>query len=538
LAQKKEVFARQATGLVRNASLFDAFLFGLSCSIPFAANFFLYPVYTYFLPGADWTIAALIGLALAVPVYIVYAGLGSMMPRAGGDYVFQSRGVHPIWALTSSIGWTVFLVIPFFSVLLLLSSVTLGFVPLFTITGAVTGNSALGNASAWLSTPTGTFTFTALAIILTVVVSVAGIKTMARAFRFAFLPITLITGLTLIYLFISTNPASFQGEFNHYMTILNGTSNSYSNVLSATSNAGFSTPPFNLVNTILLATVITVTFLMWAAWSVPVLGEIKGGGNMRNLLVTFGTGGAFQVFFLMIPELYGFQRAVGTTFMNAIAFQAYNHTTSLPFYPSVAILSLMMTNSPLIMVLASIGYIMVGWAQLQTAFFNGSRYFLAGSIDGLLPGWLSAPVRRFGSAFYCVMSMFVLMMIYAVVLDFFPSLSTYVTIAVWSSPGIFFGTCLAAVLIPWRNKNIYSASPVARYRGLLTVCGIIGFATCGFVLIGYLVLPQLLIGLGLTGGLIIIGVAVVATIWYVVYRQYKLRKGLDIGLVYKEIPPE
>jgi basic amino acid/polyamine antiporter, APA family len=539
LTSRPKLFTRDATGLVRNASLLDAFLFGLSCSIPFAANFYLYPFYTYILPGADWTVASIIALVFAIPIYIVYAGLGSMMPRAGGDYVFQSRGVHPIWALISSIGWTVFLVIPFFSVLLLVSSVSLGFVPLFTIGGAVTGNSALASASTWLSSPVGTFTFTALAIIITALVSIAGIKTMARAFRYAFLPITLITGITLIYLFASTSPTAFQNDFNHYMTILNGTSNSYSTVLSATAKAGFTTPAFSWVNTLLLATVITVTFLMWAAWSSPVLGEIRGGGNLRNLLVTFGTAGAFQTFFLLAPELYGFQHSVGTNFMNAVSYSAYTPgVVSLPFFPSVAIFSLMMTTSPLIMVLASVGYIMVGWAQLQTAFFNGSRYFLAGSIDGLLPAWLTAPQKRFGAAFYCVMAMFVLLMSYAFVLDFYPSLSTYVAIAVWSSPGIFFGTSLAAILIPWRRKQIYSNSPIAKYKGLLPICGIIGFAITGFVLIGYLVIPQMLAGLSSRGAVIVISVVVMAVIWYFAFQRYKLSKGQDISLAYKEIPPE
>jgi basic amino acid/polyamine antiporter, APA family len=533
-----ERFARQSTGLVRNASLFDAFLFGISVSIPFAANFFLYPLYTYFLPGADWTIAAIIGLLFAIPIYVVYAGLGAMMPRSGGDYVFQSRGVHPIWALISSIGWTVFLVIPFFSVLLLFSSVTLGFVPLFTIAGSVTGSTALTSASTWLSSETGSFVFTALSILITLIVSLAGIRWMARAFRYIFLPITIITGITLIYLFFTTTPTTYQNDFNGYMLKLNGTSNAYTNVLNVAQKGGFTTPPFSLTNTVLLATVITVTFLMWAAWSAPVLGEIKGSGNMRNLLVTFFAGGLFQTFFLLAPELYGFQHSVGTGFMNAVAYLNYNSPATLPFYPSVAILSLMMTTAPIVMVLASIGYIMVGWAQLQTAFFNGSRYLFAGSIDGVLPKWLSSTQRRFGATFYSIIAMFVLLMVYAVVLDFFPSLSSYVTIGVWSSPGIFFGTSLAAILIPRRNKNIYSTSGVAKYRGLLTLCGILGFAVTGFVLIGYLTIPQLLIGLGANASFIILGVAAVAIIWYFVYRHVQLRKGLDISLAYKEIPPE
>lgn len=179
LSQAKASFARKSSGLIRDATLFDAFVFGVSLAIPFAANFFLFPLYTYFLPGADWTITTVIGFVIAIANYVIYAGFGSMMPRSGGDYVFQSRGVHPILSFLSVISWDVFLQAPLFAVILLSSSLALGITPLLLMAGTLQGSSALVEAGAWASGPTGSFVISAVLLLLALLANVLGIKWVA-----------------------------------------------------------------------------------------------------------------------------------------------------------------------------------------------------------------------------------------------------------------------------------------------------------------------------------------------------------------------
>lgn len=539
MSQAKASFARKSSGLIRDATLFDAFVFGVSLAIPFAANFFLFPLYTYFLPGADWTIATVIGFVIAIANYVIYAGFGSMMPRSGGDYVFQSRGVHPILSFISVISWDVFLQAPLFAIILLSSSLALGITPLLLMAGTLQGNSALVDAGFWASSPTGAFAISAVLLFLALLANVLGIKWVARSQKYILLPLIIVSGITIPLLLFSTSPTAFHVAFDKYALALNGTPNTYATVLSATSAAGFVVPEFSWLNTIYLAIIIGMSFLAWTVWTAPIFGEIKGANSFKGLLVAFLAGGLFQAFFLMVPELAGFQYTLGTQFMNAIAFQAFNGTPALQFIPSLGLLTLMATDNLVVMVLASIGYIVAGYFMVQLFLTNMSRYLLAGSIDSVLPQWLSAPSRRFRSPVNALLISFIVALIFAGLVDLQPEqLEFWIVLAVLTAPVLFFGTSLAAIVFPKTNPDIYKSSPVARYKGVFSLCGIIMFLLSCFLLVGYFAVPELELPIGSVEIEVVTVFAVLAVVWYFAFKAYQAKKGIDVGLVYREIPPE
>ena len=83
------LFVRKATGLVRSWSVLDAFVYAF-----FSINLVTLGLYSfsqmYYFEGG--MINALIISALFIFFeVIVYAGLIAVMPRSGGDYVWQSR---------------------------------------------------------------------------------------------------------------------------------------------------------------------------------------------------------------------------------------------------------------------------------------------------------------------------------------------------------------------------------------------------------------------------------------------------------------
>src|SRR5579875_1983426 len=111
------VFVRQATGLVRNATMWDAFWMnsiGMALGIGVGLMFFQGP---YLFPGGDAVIATLVTTVVTAFTYIyVYAKFSAAMPRSGGDYVFVSRALHPFlgWLLGWSQGmWLIFFWIGF-----------------------------------------------------------------------------------------------------------------------------------------------------------------------------------------------------------------------------------------------------------------------------------------------------------------------------------------------------------------------------------------------------------------------------------------
>ncbi|HYW00467.1 MAG TPA: amino acid permease [Candidatus Acidoferrum sp.] len=530
-------FARRSSGVVRDVSLTDAMILGINAAIPFAANFFLFPLYTFFLPGADWTIACIIALIISLAQYVVYASFGAAMPRSGGDYVFQSRGLHPLLGLICSTTLWSLLQGPIFFVIIAVSALSLGITPLFLMVGTVTQNSSLVNFAYWSGTPVGSFLIVLVIILLAVIPNIKGIKWVAKTNRYIFLPLVCISGIAIPWLLFSTSPTSYASDFNKYNMLLNQTSNGYATVLSSTGGA---VPSFSWLHTFYLSVIIALSFIAWTVQpGSAILGEIKGAGSWKGLLRVYLIGGAFTAFCLIIPEMYGFQQALGAPFLNAIASQPYTGVPALSYYPSMGILTLMTTDSPLIMFVASIGYIAAGYFMVGIEITNGSRYLLASSIDGVTPAFLSSPNKRFRAPVNAIIVNVIFFIIFAALVTLQPSqLAFWTSIAVWTGVVLWLGTDLAAIFFPYTNPSIYKASPVAKYKGLLQICGAIIWALTLFILIGYEVIPELELLIGPYAILFLVVYIAAPVIWYFVFKRHQMKKGIDLGLVYHEIPPE
>src|SRR3989337_4475375 len=83
------LFVRKASGLVRSWSVFDAFIYATFSINLITLGLFLFS-YAYYFEG-NLAVAVVVGGILTIFEVIVYASLISAMPRAGGDYVWQSR---------------------------------------------------------------------------------------------------------------------------------------------------------------------------------------------------------------------------------------------------------------------------------------------------------------------------------------------------------------------------------------------------------------------------------------------------------------
>ena len=81
------LFLRKATGLVKGWSKFDAFLYSfMSVNFVTLGLFFAFSVLA-FVPTGQILPALLISGVFVSFLVVTYAGLISVMPRAGGDYV-------------------------------------------------------------------------------------------------------------------------------------------------------------------------------------------------------------------------------------------------------------------------------------------------------------------------------------------------------------------------------------------------------------------------------------------------------------------
>jgi hypothetical protein len=107
-----QLFVRNATGLVREVSRWDALIMNtLGMNVALGAIFMLLQAPGNF-PGGNMLLAIGIGtLVMAFTLLWVYSEFAAAMPRAGGDYVFVSRALHPVvgWLMSWSQGlWLIF----------------------------------------------------------------------------------------------------------------------------------------------------------------------------------------------------------------------------------------------------------------------------------------------------------------------------------------------------------------------------------------------------------------------------------------------
>src|SRR6266568_2363671 len=110
-------FTRNATGLVREVSMWDALIMNtLGMNVAVGSVLLLQQAPAIF-PGGNMVLAVVIGtLIMAFTLLWVYSEFSAAMPRSGGDYVFVSRALHPFlgWLLSWSQGiWLIFFWIGF-----------------------------------------------------------------------------------------------------------------------------------------------------------------------------------------------------------------------------------------------------------------------------------------------------------------------------------------------------------------------------------------------------------------------------------------
>src|SRR2546422_11062495 len=110
-------FTRNATGLVREVSMWDALIMNtLGMNVAVGSVLLLQQAPAIF-PGGSMVLSVVIGtLIMAFTLLWVYSEFAAAMPRSGGDYVFVSRALHPFlgWLLSWGQGiWLIFFWIGF-----------------------------------------------------------------------------------------------------------------------------------------------------------------------------------------------------------------------------------------------------------------------------------------------------------------------------------------------------------------------------------------------------------------------------------------
>ena len=532
---KQKVFVREATGLVRELSTFDAVAINWSGET-LATGLIAFFLYAYLFPGADLVLAMIISVIGFIPLSITYAMSLAAMPRSGGDYVFISRSLHP------SLGFMLLLSVnvwfAFYSGAFANWIFTIGLSPTLSVIGSILNDASISALSATLSTPLVATIGGAIAIILTAVIAIVSSKWTSRLMGIM-IGIGVLSVLAIgVVLFGSTN-AQFHAAFNTFSSPYSNSTDYYSTILSNASNAGFTQPGFSWSDTIAMVPFGAYIFLYISEMQAAG-GEIKRvqkNSYYASLITILGGG------LVAIAVAAAFENTITLKFANAVSYAYVNGAGYvLPVSPTYNFLASLLTRSIPELWLLNIGFVTTSIALLLMYYMFTPRYFLASAFDRMMPEKLANVSDRFHSPYVAI----IVAMIFALIT--LPIYSYYATILATLSAvlgELVFGYLvfgIATIIFPYakQTKAIYKSSTINISVGgvpLITILGILNSVFLAYL--GYLLFVNPAYGVNSTVSIVaVLLVAAAAPIWYFARKAQLKTKGLDLAMVFAEIPPE
>jgi len=460
------LFVRKASGLVRSWSGFDAFIYATFSINLITLGLFIFS-YCWYFTGSLGT-SVVIGGAFTIFEVIVYASLISAMPRAGGDYVWQSRILgRGAGFLLSVTGWwfILWLWVPLYGQMLSYEFLT----PMAALLGAP-------DTALWFtSTSEGLLTAMVLVCAIVFVYIAVGMKWYARFQKLCFY--LGMVGLGLVFLLLLTGTReSFIAGLNANLPALYGVppGDYYGATIEAGTAAGVAFgPAFGVSGAVLGASFylipMIVFFNLWPNWGSTLYGEVRGASDYKRNFwgmasAVIVTALLALVFFALIDKTMGWEfyvNANGAFWSNVF----YGTEVPIPVWPYPVQFATFLTSSRALQILVVflVGMWWFGWSG--TVFLSSTRVIFAAALDRMLPEWVSKVEPRtrtpINALLLMVIPSLIISYLYAYnVLEF----QTIVLDATLVIAVTFLGTALAGILLPWKQKSIFEGSPIAKYR--------------------------------------------------------------------------
>jgi APA family basic amino acid/polyamine antiporter len=587
------LFLRNATGLVKGWSGFDAFGYSfLSVNLVTLGMFYSLAVFAFVPDGSVLSALVLSGVAMTF-LCITYAGLIAVMPRAGGDYVWQTRILDGIPG--AAVGVLVGAVTAY------LAAVAFGFdtTPAYGagVLGAIVGGllgmkrGGIGfvlSATGWwfilalwapiygyilniefiqplvalagwsdgltfFASQAGTFTVSVVTIILASGLVALGMAGYARIQRVS-IYIGLAALAVMFVLMLISSQDTFKAAFDREGQSLFGVSGAYQATIdNATANdafvAGGSPLDFGLGGGTWLLLPFMMFWILYPNWGATLYGEVRGAGDFRKVLNGM-LGGLWVtivlaiVFVLLAAKTFGwdFFNATNVNFIN----YAYGYVTVPPAipiwgYPPLLVSFLIDSHIIQMVVVVIFGVWFLGW--VGTLWLSSTRMIFAAAFDRVLPEWAARVSEGRGVPWTALLLIMIPGILVSYLYSYMTGFSKLTLDASLVIAVTFFGTSIAATILPWWKPDLYQKSPIVRYNigglPLISVAGAITTIFLGFVVYQWLSNALYGIGIGNTDSIKFLAALYgLAALLYIVARLYRRSQGIDLDAIHAEIPAE
>jgi amino acid transporter len=532
MATTEAIHHRQASGLVREGKPSDGALFNVlgATVAPVIGWILLFGLPFY--PGANVLLATTIAFVCCIGLNVVYALFAASMPRSGGDYVFISRTFSPLVGFAANASfmfWLAFYIGTAGSYIGQLSLATV-----FRELGYWTGDYHLQTWGNWFNTHWGRMiSGLVLMALLVYPVLLTGRRGLRRYFRFQrwvfyFCGVTLLA--TAIALVVMSHGA-FIGAWDHYVRAFSPhTAHPYSLILATGGPHG----PFSFHQSLLSATwpfYVSSFLLMSAYWA----GEHRTGlrSHVIGIIVPF-----VLTFIVIIVVLQLALSAFGTDFLSALGnTEATKYGfESIPYFIEL----LGAWTGPAVGIVLAIGFGAWFWQYVPALTILVTRSMLAWSFDGIMPEWLGRVDSRGNPVNATLVTTAIAIVLLA--LYSFTSFFSVIT-ALLGFTITFIIACVAAIVFPFKRRDLYEGSPGAvKVAGvpLLSIAGVVG--VLGLGVMTYVLLTDPSSGTSWahnrSEAIVMIAAPFVAAVVYGISWLVRRNQGVNLGTVMKELPVE
>ena len=531
--ERPTLFLRKATGLVRGWSVRDSMIYATLSTNVVTLGMVEWAYQGYFPKGQLLTSIIIAGVWVSFLV-IAYAGLVVTIPRAGGDYVWQSRilgsGIGFVLAAT---GWwfILWLWAPIYGAVLSEEF----FQPIF---------ATLGHPSqaAWFASHNGTFVVTLITIALAGILVSIGMAGYAKVQKWCFYGGLLGAAIIVIVLLVSSKN-SFITSFDAATHRIWGMSGAYA--ATSTDVAKTYTAPsmgFGPLGPTMLLVPMMLFYLLWPNWGTPLYGEIRGASDFKR--VTGGMmAGLWTTVLLSVVFLLLFAKTFGWAFyqnVNADWAVAFGKN-ALPIFPYPVLLASWLIHNTAIQVIILLLMSLWFFGWVGTLFLSSTRVIFAAAFDRVLPDAAAQVSEKRRVPFYSLILMLLPAVGLGALYAYNSTFHSYTLDATLVIAVTYLGSAIAVVLLPLRKPDLWHASPASKIKLLgvpvVPAAGVVTIALLVYSLIEWLSNDNYFVNshdsLYYMGGMYVL-----AIVLYVGARIVRNRQGIDLSLINKEIPVE
>ena len=519
-------FIRNATGLVREMSWFDSFVVGfalLNVMLGLAQTFAFAP---YVFPGASVALAFVIGAVFALVLGYLYAALSATMPRSGGDYVWTSR---TLW------GWIGFAVNFFFTLEnIAFIAINIWFLCSWFIPALLWPLGLTGLAN-WCSSLTGAAILGVPMIAVLVWVFLRGLRSVKKFLLTVF--ILNMIGLVVWFILMAvSDPSSVAANLNAAVG-----PNTYQGMISAAGNAGFHVVNSSIGRNQWLMVIFATQSFFGFQQIGYFAGEIK---RVRRAAVqSVGLAWGLGVILFVGGSLL-VVHAFGNTFVQdaAYLFNADPSKYSVPTGGFLSGLSLFLTTNKALQFIVALGFVCCMLWILPAGMMIVTRNMFAWSFDRILPDWMAKVGDRTHSPTNATLVAGVLAYGF-LLLTLYTAFWSYIINLTAMAETALVIVSLGAIILPWRRPDIFATAPgMVTYRiwrvPLITWVGSLNLVICGMIAVFGWITPALGGTIAPASLIASASMFLVALPIYFISRAVNQRRGLDLSLANKVLPPE